>query len=37
MHQARLALASEPAITGKTYTGDAQAGGLKDPDPPGLL
>ena len=37
VNQARLALASEPAITGKTYTGDAQAGGLKDPDPPGLL
>ena len=25
------------AVTGKTYTGDAQAGGLKDPNSPGLL
>ena len=28
MEQARIALASEPAITGKTFTGDALAGGL---------
>ena len=28
MEQARLALASEPAITGKTFTGDALVGGL---------
>ena len=29
MEQARIALASEPAITGKTFTGDALAGGLR--------
>ena len=28
VEKARIALASEPAITGKTYTGDALAGGL---------
>ena len=28
MEQARIALASEPAITGKTFTGDALVGGL---------
>ena len=28
MEKARIALASEPAITGKTFTGDALAGGL---------
>ena len=30
MEQARTALASEPAITGKAFTGDALAGGLSD-------
>ena len=29
MEKARIALASEPAITGKTFTGDALAGGLR--------
>ena len=29
MEQARIALASEPAITGKTFTGDALVGGLR--------
>ena len=29
MEQARIALASEPAITGKTFTGDALRGGLR--------
>jgi 16S rRNA G966 N2-methylase RsmD len=29
MEQTRIALASEPAITGKTYTGDAMVGGLQ--------
>ena len=29
----RTALGSEPAITGKTYTGDAAQGGIKDPKP----
>ena len=28
MEEARIALASEPAVTGKTYTGDAPVGGL---------
>ena len=29
MEQARIALASEPAITGKTFTGNALVGGLR--------
>lgn len=29
MEKTRIALASEPAITGKTFTGDALAGGLR--------
>ena len=28
MEAARIALASEPAVTGKTFTGDALIGGL---------
>ena len=29
MQRTRIALASEPSVTGKTYTGDALAGGLQ--------
>lgn len=37
MEKARIALASEPAITGKTFTGDALAGGLGQVEKPVVL